>query len=135
MGDPIILYDAACNLCRAQALNMYRLGRGQVEVGPLQSLAYRFPKLTPEDVRREITLVDRDGAIRGGVDALVRLAELGTPWLGWTLRRFYNLPLLHQLADLTYAWIARNRYRWFGRNKECEDGSCGTHYFGPNADR
>jgi predicted DCC family thiol-disulfide oxidoreductase YuxK len=114
---------------------MYRLGRGQVEVGPLQSLADRFPDLTPEDVNREITLVDWDGTVRGGVDALVRLAELGTPWLGWPLRRFYKLPLLRQLADQTYAWVAQNRYRWFGRNEECEDGSCGMHYRGPNVDR
>jgi predicted DCC family thiol-disulfide oxidoreductase YuxK len=23
------------------------------------------------------------------------------------------------LADAVYAWIARNRYRWFGRSEEC----------------
>lgn len=126
-GSPVILYDGACNLCRAQAVNMHRLGRGRVEVGPLQVLAERYPALDPDEVRREIKLVDADGSVRGGVDALLRLAELGRPWLGRPLRRCYELPGLGSLADRVYAWVARNRYRWFGRNEACKDGTCALH--------
>jgi predicted DCC family thiol-disulfide oxidoreductase YuxK len=52
---------------------------------------------------------------------------------GWfRIMRFAPLPLALAasllpagLAKPLYAWVARNRYRWFGR--VCEGGTCGVH--------
>ncbi len=48
--------------------------------------------------------------------ALVLAAVLPWPW-AW-LRAFRLLPC--GLRDGTYRWIARNRYRWFGRHEQCQ---------------
>ena len=46
---------------------------------------------------------------------------------GRPLYTFYQLPGIKAISDGLYAWVARNRYRWFGRTEDCEDGSCGVH--------
>lgn len=49
-------------------------------------------------------------------DAALRIARgLRAPWpLAFAL-----IVIPRPLRDAVYAWIARNRYRWFGRNDVC----------------
>lgn len=126
-GVAVLLYDGRCSLCRAQAKNLERLGGGRARAEPLQRAAARFG-LSEAEALREVKLVTADGRVRGGAEAVVRLVALGRPRLGKLLSPYY-LPGVRPLADALYAWVARNRYRLFGRRGEdaCEDGSCALH--------
>jgi predicted DCC family thiol-disulfide oxidoreductase YuxK len=126
-GAPVVLYDGACALCTRQAGNLARLARGRVRAEALQTALPRFPGLSEAEALREIKLVAADGRVYGGADALVRLVNLGRPLLGKLLYPYY-LPGVRQLADAAYGWVARNRYRLFGRADACEGGSCALHY-------
>jgi predicted DCC family thiol-disulfide oxidoreductase YuxK len=60
-------------------------------------------------------LVD-DGRAWRDTSAIVRvLAGLGGLWRAAILLRAVPQPL----RDRAYRWLARNRYRWFGRNEAC----------------
>ena len=52
---------------------------------------------------------------RGEADGLEIARRLGGAW-----KVFYGLKVLPRpLRDGIYDWIARNRYRWFGRTDTC----------------
>jgi predicted DCC family thiol-disulfide oxidoreductase YuxK len=126
-GIAVILYDGECRLCTAQAKNLSRLGRGKVVSRALQTELIKFPGLAEQDAKREIKLITKDGAVFGGAEAVVQLVNLGQPVLGKLLYPYY-IPGIRWLADKTYAWVARNRYRLFGKTEECADEACAVHF-------
>ncbi len=126
-STPVILYDGSCNLCRAQLGHMRWLSRDRVVAAPLQERLRDFPGLSREEALREIKLIAADGRVYGGTEGLIKLLEIGYPFAGRPLYTFYQLSGIKAISDGLYAWVARNRYRWFGRTEDCEDGSCGVH--------
>lgn len=123
---PVVLYDGSCRFCRAQANTLKRLAGGKIDLRPLQEegLLERFPGVSLKESLREMKLIDAAGRVYGGAEAVARLLYLSRPLLG-KLALAYYLPGLRPLADRLYAWVARNRYRFFGRAEgACESESC-----------
>lgn len=125
LGSPVILYDGECSLCTAQATNLEAFSNYQVRARALQSIETSDPRLTKEELVREIKLVMPDGQVFGGAEAIVQLAVQGRP-LMWRIFSLYYLPGIRFMGDWLYAWVARNRYRLFGRQEynACDTGSC-----------
>lgn len=84
----------------------------------------RFPSLTHAQCMEAMHLVWPDGRVMRGMEAAVRaVATRGWTWLFvWP----YYVPGVRQLLDALYRWIARNRYRFAGKD-ECTDGTCAAH--------
>ena len=117
--DKVVLFDGECVLCTAGARLLLRADRrGVFLLGTVQSaegqaiLAWHgLPQVDPD------TFVLSEGPrlyIRSA--AYVRIAaQLPFPWrLGaclWIVPR--------PIRDRAYDWIARNRFRLFGRRDEC----------------
>lgn len=118
-GAPIIVFDAMCVLCSANARFVlrhdrrghFRLASMQGEVG---AALYRRFGIDPSNPETMI-IVDGDSLIRDSDAALVVYAALGWPWR--VLSVFRLAP--RRLRDPLYAWVARHRYRLFGRREVC----------------
>lgn len=120
MADgPVILFDAECVLCSANArfilthdrAEIFRLASIQGEAGA--GIARRNG-LDPQDPTT--LLVVEGAAIRRDSDAVLSLYErLGWPWR--LVAIFRLVPAV--LRDPVYRWIARNRYRLFGKRTTC----------------
>ncbi|SFV15644.1 Predicted thiol-disulfide oxidoreductase YuxK, DCC family [Methylobacterium sp. 174MFSha1.1] len=116
---PIILFDAECVLCSAQARFVlerdraatFRLAAMQGEAG--RSLCRRHG-LDPDD---PASLLVVDGSrVRRDSDAILHIYEtLGFPW---RLARILRL-VPARLRDPVYRLVARNRYRLFGKRDSC----------------
>ena len=126
---PVVLYDGACRLCTSQAKNLAKLSKGKVASRALQTELKNFPHVSEAEALKEIKLIDEKGYVYGGAEAIVKLINYGQPILGKLLYPYY-IPGLRQLANISYAWVARNRYRLFGKVPEeaCDDGACSIHY-------
>jgi predicted DCC family thiol-disulfide oxidoreductase YuxK len=60
-------------------------------------------------------VVERDRVLRDSDAVLAIFAGLGWPW-----RALAALRLIPRLVrDPAYRWLARNRYRFFGRRETC----------------
>ncbi|HEY2547820.1 MAG TPA: DUF393 domain-containing protein [Candidatus Acidoferrum sp.] len=126
MAELTVLYDGACNLCRASVARVRRMDpHARIELLDLHdaSVAARFPQLDIDEAMRLMQAVDPRGRVYSGADAWARIG-LALP--GWKLVAWLLLvPGIHFVAQHLYAWVARNRYRW---NREvCEDGTCALH--------
>lgn len=115
----ILLFDGVCNLCNASVNFVIDQDEaGYFKLAALQSEA-ATPILQqhqiPADYLDSLVLVE-DGQWYGRSDAALRVARhLGGAWP--LLSAFLIVP--KPIRDFVYDWIARNRYRWFGKQDSC----------------
>ena len=116
----IVLFDGVCNLCNGAVRFIIKRDRfGKFRFASLQSDAGR-------------ALLERNGVTHWGTDSIVYIPQQGDAFSessavlyilkelgrGWQLL----FPLIHLpgfLRDGIYRFIARNRYRWFGKKEKC----------------
>lgn len=116
---PIIVFDAMCVLCSANAqfvLNNDRNGHFllasmQGEAGSALYRKFGIDPTSPETM----VVVTGDNALRDS-DAVLSIYEA----LGWPWRLVSALKIIPRaLRDPAYRFIARNRYRVFGKRESC----------------
>ena len=116
---PVLLFDGVCNFCNASVVRMIRRDtEGRLRFASLQSDAAKrllADAGVPETYFDSVVLIDDDG-VHTHSDAAVRIARiLGFPWsLAITLR-----VLPRSARDALYRFVARHRYRWFGKRETC----------------
>ena len=115
-----MLFDGNCNLCNgAVRFILRRDARARFRFAALRSRAAQqalaaVPTRGP--LPDSIVLVQHGRVhVKSGA-ALAIARQLRFPWP--LLAVFWLVP--YALRDLVYDWIARNRYRWFGRREQCE---------------
>lgn len=119
MNHPVIVFDAACVLCSANAQFVLRHDRrGHFRLASMQSEAganlYDKFGIDPADPETMI-VVEGERALRDSDAVLAVYRGLGWPW-----RAAGVLALVPRgLRDPVYRLVARNRYRLFGRRETC----------------
>lgn len=123
--QPVILVDGKCVLCSRTALWLLRWDKGGLfRFGTLQEQPElcRSHGLDPHGMESIVVLTDAGALLKS--DALIFIACSlfgsrlgGSPALPWWLRPLRWIP--RKIRDAIYSCISRNRYRLFGRSKEC----------------
>jgi predicted DCC family thiol-disulfide oxidoreductase YuxK len=116
---PIIVFDGECVLCSANAQFVlkhdrrghFRLAAMQGEVGAALYRRFGIDPANPET----LILVQGDRLQRDSDAVIAIYASLGWPWRVMAIARL--IPRV--LRDPVYRWVARHRYRIFGRRKSC----------------
>lgn len=117
----LVLFDGVCNLCNASV--NYVLDRdpaGRFQFAPLQGETARarlaaLGKPLPQGDPESIVLVSGGRVFEESTAALRIARRLSGPVK--LLAVFLVVP--RPIRDLVYRFIARRRYRWFGRSAEC----------------
>ena len=117
--DHLLLFDGVCHLCDASVRFIVRRDlAGKIKFAPIQSplgsRLYSQHGLDPAAPNAMLYLTPQ-GAFRASDAALEIARTLGGPW---KLVLVFK-PLPRVLRDAVYYFIARNRYRWFGRDESC----------------
>ena len=123
-GGAVIVFDGVCVLCNGWVGFLLRHDRaGRYRYAAMQSDSGRalleMHGLDPDDPASFLLVehdVDESARIATDSDAIRRvLVGLGGGW------RMANLLALvpRRVRDPAYRWLARNRYRWFGRHDAC----------------
>ncbi len=116
---PILLFDGVCNLCNGLVQWIIKQDHKEIfRFTSLQSEAGRALLLRAglrPDAMDTVVLYDQGRAYVKSDAALRIAARLDRPW-SW-LAIFGNLP--RGWRDPLYDYVARNRYRWFGRREAC----------------
>lgn len=119
IDHPIILFDGVCNLCNS-AVNFIikRDKKKSFRFAPLQSPAgkslLKQYGLTRTDLY-SFVLIEEEKAFTKTTAALQITKYLSHPWP--LMQALLMLPSF--LRDPVYSFIARNRYKWFGKKDEC----------------
>lgn len=115
----IVVFDAECVLCSANAQFILRYDKaGRFRLASMQGAVgaalYRRFGIDPADPDTLI-LVSGDKALRDSAAVLAIWSQLGWPWRALAI--FGAVPIA--LRDPVYRFIARNRYRLFGKRQTC----------------
>jgi predicted DCC family thiol-disulfide oxidoreductase YuxK len=117
-----VVYDGHCRLCVGTTDRLKRWASAdRMTFVPLEDPRARalLPDRSDAELQGQMHVLE-EGRVYAGADGwfrLMRRAPLWSAWIGRVTPR--------ALARPVYGWIAKNRYRWFGR--ACEEGSCALH--------
>ena len=115
---PVIFFDGVCGLCNAWVdFVIARDRHARFRFSPLQGETARdWLQMTPETSLDSVALVDAAGIHRKSEAVWRILSQLGGVWrpLGCLLRL---IPC--PLRNWGYDFVARHRYRWFGKKEAC----------------
>lgn len=119
MTNPVILFDGYCNLCNS-SINFIidRDPEGYFKLGSLQSneaISFFNKYGLNKDEFKTVVLIENNTVYTRSTAALRIARRLKGPvkliWIFILFPRFIRDPI--------YNWIARNRYKWFGKRNEC----------------
>jgi len=119
MNDSVILFDGVCNLCNSSVNfvidhdpdSFFKFGTLQSEKAQKYLARYNLYN----DEFKTVILIE-NGRVYTRSEAALRIAKQlrGPVKLAWI---FIILPRF--IRDPVYNWIARNRYKWFGKRQQC----------------
>ena len=126
----VVIFDGECNFCRSQVQKLAWWDESGKRLGFVSlhdpEVARRYPDLTHDMLMEQMYVIDWRGTRYGGAEAFKYLS--GTlPRLKWLY------PVLHIPGSLpfwrwAYRQIAKRRYQFAGKKKDCENGTCEIHY-------
>lgn len=121
-NKPVILFDGVCNFCNFWVNVIIRNDREKkILFAALQSetgkkLLEDYKINSPEILSSTVVLIF-NGKFFLRSDAVLKISKiLGGKWLFV----YYFLKIIPKFfRDFIYNFIAKNRYRWFGKRKNC----------------
>jgi len=117
--QPLILFDGVCNFCNgAVNFTIKRDKKAVIQFAPLQSekgrLFLRQYNLPTEEMRSFIFI--EDGKVYDRSTAALRVCR----YLSGLWPACYGLIIVPRfIRDGVYNWVAKNRYKWFGKKDQC----------------
>ena len=115
----VVVFDSLCPLCSANARFILRRDRRRTfRLASVQSDAGRalYARFGLDADDPDTMLVVEGERLHRDSDAVLAIARgLGAPWSAAAAFRFVP----RAMRDGAYRWIARNRYRLFGRRETC----------------
>lgn len=121
-----MIYDGDCEFCSLWIRRWRKVTGERVDYVPSQDarVASRFPEVPKEMFAAAVQLVETDGWVYGGAEAVFRSLSRGGR-SRWLLRRYEKSAVFAQASEWCYGAVARNRWLFsrltrlgWGRNAE-----------------
>lgn len=110
MPEPVpeLIYDGDCAVCRDWIHHWQTLTGERVCYRSYQTAGGDYPKISNEEFRRAIQLIDTDGSVYSGAAAAFKVVSLAPGrGLGWRLYR--HLPGFAWCSERAYDFCAQHR--------------------------
>ena len=117
-GKTLLLFDGYCHLCNGIVKFIIKFDRKKKflfsPLGSPTGTHWRLKHAIPDQID-SIIVIDGENYHSKADAALLIAKKLGGTFHVASI--FYGLP--RKYRDQLYDWLARNRYRWFGRYQSC----------------
>jgi predicted DCC family thiol-disulfide oxidoreductase YuxK len=115
--NPIILFDGVCNFCNSSINFIIKHDKkGQFKFAPLQGkFGQTVSGETTNKMPESVLLLEGNKLYSHSTAALKIAKKLDGLWP--LMYGFIMVP--KPLRDFIYKWIAKNRYKWFGKTETC----------------
>lgn len=105
---PVMIYDGDCEFCRRWIVRWAKITGDLVGYQPYQDGLKEFPELSEGDCERAVQLVDVDGRVYSGAEAVLKTLTYGRYW-GWLYWLYQKSGLFARMVEGLYRWVARHR--------------------------
>jgi len=106
---PLLIFDGDCGFCRKWITRWQSMTGDQIDYAPYQEVGEQFPKISQDEFVTAVQLVDTDGQIFNGAEAVFRtLAKV--PGKGWGWWLYQHVPGFAPVSRTVYRFVAGHRY-------------------------
>ncbi|MDE0043894.1 MAG: lipase maturation factor family protein, partial [Candidatus Poribacteria bacterium] len=105
---PLVIYDADCDFCRFWIARWRHVTSEHVDYVSSQEVGGQFPEIPHENYQRAVQLVNPDGEVFCGAEAVFR-AFTHSGRRRWALGLYQRLPGFAPVTEWFYGFIARHR--------------------------
>jgi lipase maturation factor 1 len=117
-GKPLLIFDGDCNFCSLWVRRWEQQAAGRFDTVRAQDaqVAARFPELSSEQLAAAIHLVEPDGVVYSGAEAVFRALALG-PRGRWPLDWYARSAAFARASEWFYGLVAGHRqfFSWLTR--------------------
>jgi predicted DCC family thiol-disulfide oxidoreductase YuxK len=116
--NPVLLFDGVCNFCNRMVNFAIRHDKkANLKFAPLQSA-------TGQQLKEEYKVTPTADTVvfieNGKAYTYARAAIRVCKYLDWPAKALYAFIIIPSfISQPVYKWIAKNRYRWFGKKETC----------------
>jgi predicted DCC family thiol-disulfide oxidoreductase YuxK len=109
-AKPVMIFDSDCNFCRRWICRWQQATGDRVEYVPFQdpSVAGRFSEIPREAFESSVHLIDVDGAVHSGAEAVFRSLAFA-PRKRWSLWLYQRVPGVAPVTECFYRFVASHR--------------------------
>ncbi|HZV34533.1 MAG TPA: DUF393 domain-containing protein, partial [Verrucomicrobiae bacterium] len=109
-AKPLMVYDGECNFCKFWILRWQRATNDRVDYIASQDsrVAEQFPELPRERFEQSVQLIETDGNVYSGAEAVFRSLTYSRAW-GWLLWLYQNVPGFKPITEWMYQFVAQRR--------------------------
>ncbi|MDQ3622318.1 MAG: lipase maturation factor family protein, partial [Verrucomicrobiota bacterium] len=107
-GRPLMVFDGDCDFCRHWIARWQQATGERVGYAEYQQAGQRFPEISHATFQQAVQLIEPDGRVSGGADAVFRLLDFA-PGIGRISRLSRRLPGFMPAARAVYRFIAAHR--------------------------
>ncbi|QPJ66488.1 MAG: DUF393 domain-containing protein [Candidatus Nitrohelix vancouverensis] len=125
IGKPLLIYDGDCGFCLFWIERWGHVTADRVDYAPYQEVASRFPNISREQFEKSVQLVEPDGSVYAGAEAVFRaLSHAPGALAKWPLGCYRKLPGASRVCEAVYRAVANRRMelgaiqRWCGSAQE-----------------
>ena len=107
---PLMVYDGDCRFCGLWIRRWRQLTGDAVDYIQSQDpqVAERFPEIPREEFNQSVQLIEPDGAVFSGAEAVFR-ALAGNPNFAWPLDYYESSPTIAKVTESSYKFVAGHR--------------------------
>lgn len=119
-GKKIILFDGICNLCNDTVLKIIKFDKKNTFIfASLQSdIGQKIIKHLQIDIEKTDSIILYEPSVSYDIKSSAALKIMNDFGGFWKLTQlFWIFP--QPIRDVVYDFIARNRYKWFGKKEAC----------------
>jgi predicted DCC family thiol-disulfide oxidoreductase YuxK len=117
MNQNIVFFDGVCNLCSNLVQWLIKHDKkGDLFYAPLQGETAKEILMDEKWQKMDSIVFYADGEFYSKSSAVIKIfSQIGFPYsISFLLFIFPRF-----VRDFVYDWVAKNRYRWFGKKSEC----------------
>lgn len=107
-NKPVLIYDGDCNFCRRWVARWSHVTGGRVDTLPSVEVSSLFPNISSEQFQASIQLVEPDGSVYEGAEAVFRTLACH-PNYSWPLWLYQRVPGVAGVTEFLYRFVARHR--------------------------
>lgn len=107
-SKPLLVYDGDCGFCKLWIARWREITAGRIDYDTLQKTAARFPELPRADFEHAVKLVEPDGRVFSGAEAVFRSLGEGRRFAPaqWC---YAHIPGFAAITEASYFFIAGHR--------------------------
>ena len=105
---PTLYWDGDCHFCRRWVERWQQTSGDTVDYIPFQQIENRFAEIPRPELERAATLIEPDGAVYSGAQAVFRALRCRSSrkWLSWSYEHVLGFAAI---SEIIYKLISRNR--------------------------